>query len=143
MTHARFELADARHVHLGALTDGSGRRAWHLAGFSQRFGGCELHLEPFMELVLLAPDAAHLLARVPWDQTLFLSGRLAPRSNARCRAHSQALACELSCQMAGKFPTQSYLKSRASWEGNARTPALIPLAHLDENLLRDPSPWSG
>jgi hypothetical protein len=71
MTHAGFEFSDARDnsgIHTRTRANRFGGGARHDAALGKRFGGGELDFEPMPELAFLAPDAAHLFARVSRDQ---------------------------------------------------------------------------
>ena len=64
----RFDLVDARHVHARALAQFARGFLRDDAGFGERFRGGQLDVEPLLEFVFLAPDAAHLRTRVACDQ---------------------------------------------------------------------------
>src|SRR6267378_943979 len=55
---------------------------------SQRFRGGELHLQPLAELILVAPNVAHLRARVPWNQCHLLKRKNRKSRNFRIVALS-------------------------------------------------------
>ena len=85
MLHFGFDLVDARDVDFGARAQRRGRVLGHLAGFGQRFRGGEFDVEPFLEAIGVAPDAAHFFARIAWyhvgvskgiycNDTAFVSG---------------------------------------------------------------------
>ena len=65
--HLGFELRDALH-HAGIdarlLANLCGRRGRHHAAFGQRVRRGKFHLEPALEFAFLAPDTAHLFARI-------------------------------------------------------------------------------
>ena len=84
----RFDLVDARHVDARAFAELRGGLARHGARFGERFRGGQLDLEPLLEFIFFAPDAAHLQTRVPCDQIRLPEFRL----------------------MAGKLPAPSYPK---------------------------------
>ena len=63
-----FNLVDARDVNARPLAQFPRGLARDDSGFGQRFGGGQLDVEPLLEFVFLAPDAAHLRTRVPCDQ---------------------------------------------------------------------------
>ena len=67
--HARFDFVDARDVDFGL----SSRKVCsgvlrHEAGFGERFRRGQLDLEPLGVFVGVAPDAAHFLAGITWNQ---------------------------------------------------------------------------
>ncbi len=66
--HTRFEFVYACDVHLGARANRCGGLLWHLASLRQSFCGSDFYLKPFREPVGVAPDVAHLWARVAWNQ---------------------------------------------------------------------------
>ena len=55
---------DARELEIALLADGASCRLRHQSGFGQSLGGGHLNLQPGAELVFIAPDAAHLRARI-------------------------------------------------------------------------------
>jgi len=67
MLDAGFDFVDAGDVDAGAFADARGGVARDLAGFGEGVGGGELDVEPFLETVGVAPDAAHLFAGVAGD----------------------------------------------------------------------------
>src|SRR5205807_2560558 len=71
--HASFELMDLRYVHFGASANGGSGLLRDLARFGKRFGGSQLDFEPLGKLVGIAPNVAHFLSRVAWNQLSLLS----------------------------------------------------------------------
>ena len=67
MTHAQFELGDARDdggIDSRALANCVCGGTRHDAALRERFGGGDLDFKPAPELAFFAPDAAHLFARI-------------------------------------------------------------------------------
>src|SRR5580692_8607689 len=70
MLHARFEFVNARNVYFGAGSNGQSGVFRHKSSVGKRFRGGQLDIQPLLEAIRLAPDLAHLLAGVTWDQTV-------------------------------------------------------------------------
>src|SRR2546422_6846615 len=70
--HASLELLNPCDIDLGARSNGGRRFLRHLPCFRERFRRGNLYLEPLGELVGVAPDVAHFLARVAWNHFLLL-----------------------------------------------------------------------
>ncbi len=64
MLHAGFELEDAGGVDFGASANRGSSFFGNLPGFGEGFGSGQLDFEPLCEFSRIAPDAAHLFARV-------------------------------------------------------------------------------
>ena len=79
MLHARFEFVDARDVHLGARSNRCRGFLRHLTRLRESFGSGDFDLKPFRKAVGVAPDVAHLWARVAWNQFPLLK-----RKNKKC-----------------------------------------------------------
>ena len=65
--HLGFKFRDALHharIDARLLANFRGGRGRHDSRFGQRFRGGQLHFQPAAEFALLAPDPAHLFARV-------------------------------------------------------------------------------
>ena len=77
-----FDFVDARDVNAGAFAQFRGGFARHDACFGERFRGGQLDVQPLLELVFFAPDAAHFRARVSCDQAWLLRHLLAPEKPA-------------------------------------------------------------
>src|SRR5260370_29939719 len=73
MNHAGFDRRDLRRIDFGASPGRGGGILGDLACFGKRLGGGKLHFEPLGELVRVAPNVAHFLARVAWNQFPLLS----------------------------------------------------------------------
>src|SRR5438552_6672826 len=72
--HAAFNLMDLRHIDFGARAD-RGRGVFRdQSSFRESFRRGKLDFQPLGELVRVAPNLAHLLARVAWNQFPLLSG---------------------------------------------------------------------
>ena len=72
MLHARFKFVDARNVHLGARADRRRCVFRHLACLRESFRRRDFHFKPLSETVGIAPDVAHLRARIAWNQFFLL-----------------------------------------------------------------------
>src|SRR5262249_28103021 len=63
-----LDLTDALDAKIRQLTYGFGSLLGDDAGFGQSFGSGNLHLQPRAKAGFFTPNAAHLRARVAWDQ---------------------------------------------------------------------------
>ena len=68
MLHARFKFVNARHVHFGARANCHSRFFRDLACLRESFCSGNFHFQPLGEAVRVAPDMAHLRARIAWNQ---------------------------------------------------------------------------
>lgn len=59
-----FDFEDVGNVDAGAFAEAGGGFAGNGAGFGEDVSGGELDIEPFLEFVFVAPELAHLGARV-------------------------------------------------------------------------------
>ena len=75
MANLRFQFIDTRYIDAPAFAQLQRRFARYDAGFRQRFGGGQLHFEPFLKSIFVAPDAAHFRACVSRDQIKLLFWR--------------------------------------------------------------------
>src|SRR5439155_14583863 len=72
--HAGFNLMDLRNIDFSARVD-RGRGVFQdQCSLRESFRRCKLDFQPLGELVGVAPNVAHLLARVAWNQFPLLSG---------------------------------------------------------------------
>ncbi len=81
--HAGFNLMDLRHIDFGARTNRDRGIFGNQSSLRESFGGRQLDFQPLGELVRVAPNVAHLLACVAWNQFPLLSGekmRMFPNS---------------------------------------------------------------
>src|SRR5690348_16658616 len=62
MLHLPLDLENALHRESAFLADGASRALWDKTGLSLDLGGSDLHLQPGLKLVFVAPDAAHFRA---------------------------------------------------------------------------------
>ena len=68
VTDLGFDLEDPLDAEAGFLFDRSDGLSRDAAQLAVGFGGCNLHVQPALELGLLAPDSAHLGQGVTLDQ---------------------------------------------------------------------------
>ena len=83
MAYFGFDFVDAGDIDAGALAQLCGGFARNDARFGERFGGGQLNIQPVLEFVFFAPDAAHFRARVSCDQD-FLPGMMRLRRRTFC-----------------------------------------------------------
>ncbi len=67
--HFGLDLADSLDIEAGVPAEQPCCLRGHDAQIGKRFGGRELDFEPLPKLILIAPDAAHLGARVACNHT--------------------------------------------------------------------------
>ncbi len=79
MAHFGFDLVDACHVDARPFAQLRGGLFRHDARFGKRLGGGQLDLQPLLEFVFLAPDAAHLRTCVARDHAGLRDSWVAPR----------------------------------------------------------------
>ena len=68
VAHARFDFEDVRNVDAGTLANASCSFARDDTGLRKNVCRRQLDIQPLLESVFVAPDAAHLRTRVPWYQ---------------------------------------------------------------------------
>jgi hypothetical protein len=72
-----------RDIHARAFTQARRGFARYNASLSQRFGGSQFHFKPFLEAILVAPDAAHLSTGITWNQLGLLSTQVKPTAQVK------------------------------------------------------------
>ena len=63
-----FDLVDPRHVNARPLAQFARRLLRDDSGFGERFRRGQLDVQPLLEFIFFAPDAAHLRTRIACDQ---------------------------------------------------------------------------
>ena len=76
--HQLFDFVDAWDVETGVLAQQPRGLNGDDAQFGQRFGGGELHFEPLLEAVLVAPDPAHVGTCVSGNHKKTIRSQLIP-----------------------------------------------------------------
>src|SRR6266850_308322 len=90
-----------------------------MAILGQRFRGGEFHLQPFAEFIFVAPNVAHLRARVAWNQCHLLK-----RKNRKSR-NSQVVALSMIPQIRALAATREATAGVRIWDAESRKRALV------------------
>src|SRR5690348_1113010 len=100
----RFDFEDAGDVNAGAFAEAGGGFAGNGAGFGEDVSGGEFDVEPFLEFVFVAPELAHLGARVAVDQNSSPGGASGNRAGLKASATLADAQNSGNANGTGKFP---------------------------------------
>src|SRR5450432_2380079 len=91
-----FDFANALQAKIGEFADRLGRGLRDDLRLGQSFGGGGLHPQPGAEAVLLAPNAAHLRARIACYQSVLPVVIVRPKNSKRRRGEFASWGSDLS-----------------------------------------------